>query len=195
MKKILLILFSLFTFIAYSQSTRGNEKLETTVGTDMQKNINYNLNKERTILHINSDSYIVKIEVIHRLTSKITTFNLKGKKIKLEVNKLYNGENIIMVYNSDGIINLISINVIHSGKIGRKLVTFKYVESTNTSFGSSKKTGLCELKDIIKKIKKNKFDLKTLNGRKNTLIVYAIYVDGSIELIYKTSKHVFDNIE
>jgi len=73
-------------------------------------------------------------------------------------------------------------------KVKDKTVKYYKVISTVSHMYNKSEYNVFSEKRKNNIIRKNVFDLTSYTGKKNTLILYAVYLDGRQEIIYKTEK-------
>ncbi|SFC88631.1 hypothetical protein [Algibacter pectinivorans] len=196
MKKVLIII------LISSLSLKAQSKLYPNTGND------FNLEQsivDNTLSISHPDYVITKLFLYNKSTFKRTTFDNYSNNIAVDLNKMESGMYTVMVY-TNGDIVVLKLKVVNDNfkediepteaivkteeiedtkEIEKRtLKYYRVVASINGTsiskynvFTESRKNGL---------IKRNKLDVKSYTGRKNTLIVSALYTDGSEELIYET---------
>ncbi|MEP3838323.1 MAG: hypothetical protein ABJM36_11780 [Algibacter sp.] len=187
MKKVLIILV-ICTF-----SIKAQSKLYPNIGAD--------INLEQTIienqLHISHPkNLITRVFLYNKSTYERTTFENHSNAISVDLNNVVAGLYTAMVYTNGDVI-VLKLDVKNNGliksvqssetveKSEEKIIKFYRVVASVNGTSTTRYNVFSEARknDLIKK---NIFDITTYTGRRNTLVLSAVYSDDSEEVIYET---------
>lgn len=187
-KHIIIIVFALYNVLSFGQQITFQKNVNTKANVLFQK-----LNKDRDSLILESKAGLIsKVDIFSENYSK--QIDINAKKIKIDLKNLP-FENFIVqakvdqkwivMYLEKNELNTISANdtnqISSSGFINKENLVkdepiFCWVVSErNSNFGSSKIMKLEYKKKVGKLISKNKLELKSNEGKDNTLLIYLVY--------------------
>ncbi|XMO88249.1 hypothetical protein AAFN75_08125 [Algibacter sp. AS12] len=187
MKKVLIVI------LLSTLTIKGQSKLFPNIGSDFhleQAVVNNNLNISHP-KHI-----ITKVFLYNKATFERTTFENHSNAISVDLNQVEPGMYTTMVYTNGDII-VLKLKVVNDylkrsiepteavAEVEEKTLKFyRVVASINGTSVTRYNVFTEERKNEL--IKKNIFDITTYTGRRNTLVLSALYTDGSEEVVYET---------
>ena len=71
----------------------------------------------------------------------------------------------------------------------KNITSFMCIEKIESNFASVLSKGSCDLNKVIRLVNKNRADILTRTGKRNYVVIYVKYSDGTQNLIYKTQTH------
>jgi len=183
-----------FAIVMFTIGLNGQSKLLPNIGESFK--LEQTL-KDNVLSLKDSEHIINQVLLYNKKTFERTTYENDSKSISINLNDIESGLHTGMVYvNGDIIVFNVDVkttnlsenidNTEFSTKTKEKIIKHYHVISTIHYNNNVSEFNVFNEKRKNELIQRNIFDLTSRTGKKNKLVIYAVYADYSEAVIYET---------